>query len=435
MKKSLLTILCAVAMVATANADNAPLKGKKFGTPFDGKTAVKMENVQEWPADKELPASVQAQMKAQKAKAAAKASKISSLQELEKGYSIAVKTYDGNIFNVTDDSDIEYGEYNSYSYVTVTGRSGIKIYGFTYGFDVEGTVDVAEGTVELPVSQVVMVSPTYGPYCLVVFFYDEETQGTYYTTNYVVYGYVAEDGSIVFDNMDYLECYGYLLTEGDYAGYSLVGSGDWCLNTTLTINDQVALQIDAVEPEDEAAEDFDYQYYPVVVTKNGNELTIDNFAGYGYVFNATVAENADGTLAVSIPSQLCGSATGGDFFTYGMDMVKWDDDDLWEVATSLRDFATEDDAIVGVAEGATITLDPWCQYSPAPAYANYTWDGLRYGTIIQLNAPLSDMTGINSVNNATAKSNEWYTINGVRLSGKPAVKGLYINNGKKVLIK
>ncbi len=34
-----------------------------------------------------------------------------------------------------------------------------------------------------------------------------------------------------------------------------------------------------------------------------------------------------------------------------------------------------------------------------------------------------------------AKSNEWYNLNGQKLSGKPAVPGIYINGGKKVVIK
>ena len=29
----------------------------------------------------------------------------------------------------------------------------------------------------------------------------------------------------------------------------------------------------------------------------------------------------------------------------------------------------------------------------------------------------------------------WYTLNGVRLSGQPTQKGIYVNNGKKVVIK
>ena len=33
------------------------------------------------------------------------------------------------------------------------------------------------------------------------------------------------------------------------------------------------------------------------------------------------------------------------------------------------------------------------------------------------------------------RADAWYTIDGVKLNGKPNVKGLYINNGRKVVIK
>ena len=35
----------------------------------------------------------------------------------------------------------------------------------------------------------------------------------------------------------------------------------------------------------------------------------------------------------------------------------------------------------------------------------------------------------------TFDSEAWYTLDGVRLSGKPSTKGIYINNGKKIVIK
>ena len=30
---------------------------------------------------------------------------------------------------------------------------------------------------------------------------------------------------------------------------------------------------------------------------------------------------------------------------------------------------------------------------------------------------------------------EWYSLDGTRLSGKPSAKGVYVNNGKKIVIK
>ncbi|MBO5584221.1 MAG: leucine-rich repeat domain-containing protein [Prevotella sp.] len=51
----------------------------------------------------------------------------------------------------------------------------------------------------------------------------------------------------------------------------------------------------------------------------------------------------------------------------------------------------------------------------------------------------ADPTGINSVDNSqSATGNEagdWYTIDGRKLSGKPAQKGIYIVNGRKVAVK
>ena len=51
----------------------------------------------------------------------------------------------------------------------------------------------------------------------------------------------------------------------------------------------------------------------------------------------------------------------------------------------------------------------------------------------------TDPTGINSVDNSqSAADNEagdWYTIDGRKLSGKPAQKGIYIVNGRKVAVK
>jgi len=35
----------------------------------------------------------------------------------------------------------------------------------------------------------------------------------------------------------------------------------------------------------------------------------------------------------------------------------------------------------------------------------------------------------------TVTDNAWYTINGVRLTARPTAKGIYIYNGKKIVIK
>jgi hypothetical protein len=48
-----------------------------------------------------------------------------------------------------------------------------------------------------------------------------------------------------------------------------------------------------------------------------------------------------------------------------------------------------------------------------------------------------EVTGIGEIDTKTGDVtfDGWYTIDGVRLSGKPSKSGLYINNGRKVIIK
>ena len=54
-----------------------------------------------------------------------------------------------------------------------------------------------------------------------------------------------------------------------------------------------------------------------------------------------------------------------------------------------------------------------------------------------LNFDVNEQTGITTTNytNFSNSDNAWYTLDGRKLSGKPTAKGLYINNGKKVVIK
>lgn len=49
---------------------------------------------------------------------------------------------------------------------------------------------------------------------------------------------------------------------------------------------------------------------------------------------------------------------------------------------------------------------------------------------------LGSTTGIHAVDAVTSQRDDaWYSLDGRRLSGKPSVKGVYINNGRKVVIK
>jgi hypothetical protein len=45
------------------------------------------------------------------------------------------------------------------------------------------------------------------------------------------------------------------------------------------------------------------------------------------------------------------------------------------------------------------------------------------------------MIGHTEITEITEKADAWYTVNGVKLSGKPRVRGIYVKNGKKVVVK
>ena len=68
-----------------------------------------------------------------------------------------------------------------------------------------------------------------------------------------------------------------------------------------------------------------------------------------------------------------------------------------------------------------------------------TDEELPSSIIVRLVGANGQTTAIGTIDTKTGEmtfdSEAWYTLDGVRLSGKPTKKGLYINNGKKVVIK
>ena len=104
---------------------------------------------------------------------------------------------------------------------------------------------------------------------------------------------------------------------------------------------------------------------------------------------------------------------------------------------------------VKIASGAKIR--PMCCYllwNDTPNSANArsftrgaaaTDEELPQSITVRLVGSNGETTGIGTLDTETGEmtfdSEAWYTLDGVRLSGKPTKKGLYINNGKKVVIK
>ncbi len=80
--------------------------------------------------------------------------------------------------------------------------------------------------------------------------------------------------------------------------------------------------------------------------------------------------------------------------------------------------------------------------APAPALGltrAAATDDLPQSITVRLVSRSGETTAIGEIDTKTGElsfdSEAWYTLDGVRLSGKPSKKGLYINNGKKVIVK
>ncbi len=67
------------------------------------------------------------------------------------------------------------------------------------------------------------------------------------------------------------------------------------------------------------------------------------------------------------------------------------------------------------------------------ARINSEWANFNHSTN-HLN-PEDDPVGIKSIDNAVDNEGGWYTLDGRKLAGKPTQKGIYVNSGKKVMIK
>lgn len=108
-------------------------------------------------------------------------------------------------------------------------------------------------------------------------------------------------------------------------------------------------------------------------------------------------------------------------------------------AAQLLDGAQEDWATAPAMNGAVENLAAAYNDNKPYLYSN-SQEEIDEATarveaaIAAFNKEMGDVTAIESVNAATIDGGAWYTINGQRVD-KPAQKGLYIHNGRKVVIK
>ena len=100
------------------------------------------------------------------------------------------------------------------------------------------------------------------------------------------------------------------------------------------------------------------------------------------------------------------------------------------------------DFVKAMAGASIAPFRAFLQYTPAPSNAprrGAAEEALPSRMTVRLVNADGDVTAIGTIDTKTGEirfdSEAWYTLDGRRLNGKPAQKGVYINNGKKIIVK
>ncbi len=118
------------------------------------------------------------------------------------------------------------------------------------------------------------------------------------------------------------------------------------------------------------------------------------------------------------------------------------------VYSSFDDYMMQDDNIAGYWKGSLETLRAFFEAIETTEVGTYKAmyqrmvDGEPVGELVPFPAEIfadviakNSGTGINGVFKALAPSSIWHSLDGLRFSGKPAQKGVYISNGQKTVVK
>jgi len=213
---------------------------------------------------------------------------------------------------------------------------------------------------------------------------------------------------------------------------------------------------------------------PFAYTKKTGE-TFYTFTGItkdGDDYVATMTEHTGATLAANTPYLYKSAATGDTDFsgTYTIPATisagetasgDWKfvgtyETQEWTTApTGIYGFSAQNTA-GGISQGEFVKVGAYVKVKPMRAYLKYKDGAENYAGARSMDRAASsetlpetisvrlidaegNVTGIGTLETRTGEvrfdPEAWYTLNGVRLSGQPTQKGIYVNNGKKVIIK
>ena len=172
-----------------------------------------------------------------------------------------------------------------------------------------------------------------------------------------------------------------------------------------------------------------------------------------YLFMPSTTGDVDFSGTYTIPAAIeAGETTSGDWtFTGTYETKKWEE----EAPTGIYGFSAQDTED-GISQGQFVKVGKYVFINPMRAYLMYKGGAENYAAV-RMKAPArgandemlpetisvrlidadGEVSAIGTLNTVTGKVSldGWYTLSGKRLMGQPTQKGIYVNNGKKVIIK
>jgi len=203
---------------------------------------------------------------------------------------------------------------------------------------------------------------------------------------------------------------------------------------TTLYRDEHTYVIDAEEDADAYAAEYDAENSRLILHKIGDGKIIPANQGVIIVAdkdNESVSMTIDDFASVDMPkNDLNGCETEESVSDI---IIRLDDVDSWDEAGNFY--------VMGMVDGKfgfykyvhmTMPAHKAFLYIPRSTGGSARAITFRFA---------DDITGVETIDNGQltidnyAGADVWYTINGVKLSGKPTAPGMYINSGKKIIIK
>ena len=196
------------------------------------------------------------------------------------------------------------------------------------------------------------------------------------------------------------------------------------------------------------------------IEKNGSdyEATMTAYTGGAlvantpYLFMPSTTGSVDFSGAYTLPASItAGTTTSGDWtYTGTYTEQKWT-----EEPTGIYGFSAQ---AVGedISQGQFVKVGAYVRVKPLRCYLQYKSGTENYAGArrhapatadeqlperinVRLVSATGEVTAIGTLHTTTGEvtidAKGWYTLDGTRLSGQPTRKGIYVNNGKKVIIK